>query len=431
MNNGWNLLCRTGSVPLRSEQEMAVHEQFEQLCALAAAGEIDGQDAALLAGHLEECGACRSLLEDFGEIHAQWLPVHPAFASLPDSRSGGRFRQAILRRARQEGAHFSEGAMAGTETKAKPLGNFYFRFSAVSALVLLAALLISVVRFKAAWTTANGSVSLTPAQPAAAKAGASNHGHEELSQAQEEVAKADLLLNSSRVEAERLRKQLQEAQRALREITEDNSAAENRVAELEKQLESARMDLAQRESEVEKAKVNASTSDAVAMAEQREIERLHSEAAAKTASLEREREMLSAGREIRDLIAARNLHIIDVYDTNAEGKTSKAFGRVFYTEGKSLVFYAYDLAPHHAATAKFGFYLWGKRDEAPQYVKVLGELNKDDQQQKRWALTITDPNILAEIDSVFVTLEPAGNGAGKPTGKPLLSAFLGIPANHP
>jgi len=203
------------------------------------------------------------------------------------------------------------------------------------------------------------------------------------------------------------------------------------VEEVTAQLDEARATLAKREAEFVTVKARADTNDAVALAEQREIEQLRSDAAGKAASLEREREMLSAGREIRDLIAARNLHIIHVYDTNVDGRTSKAFGRVFYTEGKSLVFYAYDLSARQANTAKFSFYLWGKRDGAPQYVRVLGRLNKDDQLQKRWALTITDPKMLAEIDSVFVTLEPTGNGANKPSGKPLLSAFLGSPANHP
>jgi len=64
---------------------------------------------------------------------------------------------------------------------------------------------------------------------------------------------------------------------------------------------------------------------------------------------------LSAGRDIRDLISARNLHIIDVYDTDSHGKTTRAFGRVFFTEGKSLVFYAYDLSSGHSAAATYAF----------------------------------------------------------------------------
>jgi hypothetical protein len=200
------------------------------------------------------------------------------------------------------------------------------------------------------------------------------------------------------------------------------------VTDLKQQLEAARARETRIEAELEKVR---GTDEAVTMAQQQEIQELNSKVAAKSASLDREKEMLGAGREIRDLIAARNLHIIDVYDTNSEGKTSRAFGRVFYTEGKSLVFYAYDLHTHSANAAKFAFYVWGKRDGSPNNVKSLGQMSKDDQAQKRWALTVTDPKILAEIDSVFITLEPAAADGTKPSGKPLLSAYLGSPANHP
>jgi hypothetical protein len=56
---------------------------------------------------------------------------------------------------------------------------------------------------------------------------------------------------------------------------------------------------------------------------------------------------------------------------------------------------------------------------------------KDDPIQKRWVLTVTDPNVLAEIDSVFVTLEPSGEAGEHPSGKRLLTAFLGTAPNHP
>ena len=140
---------------------------------------------------------------------------------------------------------------------------------------------------------------------------------------------------------------------------------------------------------------------------------------------------MAAGREIRDLIAARNLHIIDVYDTNGEGKMQKAFGRVFYTEGKSLVFYAYDLGTHRGATEKYAYYAWGKRDANERGIRKLGIFYNDDQIQKRWVLQITDPHVLSEIDSVFITLEPTDKPGLHPSGKKLLSAYLGSPANHP
>jgi hypothetical protein len=54
----------------------------------------------------------------------------------------------------------------------------------------------------------------------------------------------------------------------------------------------------------------------------------------------------------------------------------------------------------------------------------------DDQKQNRWVLKFDDPRTLAEIDSVFVTVEPAG-GSAKPTGNKLLYAYLLANPNHP
>jgi anti-sigma-K factor RskA len=45
-------------------------------------------------------------------------------------------------------------------------------------------------------------------------------------------------------------------------------------------------------------------------------------------------------------------------------------------------------------------------------------------------LRLDDPRQLAEIDAVFVTVEPHG-GSQKPTGKPFLYALLRKEANHP
>jgi hypothetical protein len=45
-------------------------------------------------------------------------------------------------------------------------------------------------------------------------------------------------------------------------------------------------------------------------------------------------------------------------------------------------------------------------------------------------LRFDDPKQLAEIDAVFVTIEPRG-GSHKPTSKPFLYALLRKEVNHP
>jgi hypothetical protein len=53
-----------------------------------------------------------------------------------------------------------------------------------------------------------------------------------------------------------------------------------------------------------------------------------------------------SGNQIGSLAAARNLHIVDVYDADANGKQHCSLGSVLYVEVRSLVFYSYDLDDH-------------------------------------------------------------------------------------
>ncbi len=88
--------------------------------------------------------------------------------------------------------------------------------------------------------------------------------------------------------------------------------------------------------------------------------------------------MLERDRDIRDLMTARNLHIYDVFDTDAKGKTKPAFGRIFYTEGKSLIFYAYDLNETKLANANYHYRVWGGQEGQKDKVTSLGVFYSDD-----------------------------------------------------
>jgi hypothetical protein len=132
--------------------------------------------------------------------------------------------------------------------------------------------------------------------------------------------------------------------------------------------------------------------------------------------------------ELRDLIAARNLRVADVSDVNAKENQPKPFGRVFYTRGKSLVLFAYDLSKSQPNQT---FYAWGTRQSDPHRPQSLGALRTDDQTQRRWILEFNDPKVLAQIDSVYVTLEPTNKPGYAPNGRKLLSAYLGPSPKYP
>jgi hypothetical protein len=142
---------------------------------------------------------------------------------------------------------------------------------------------------------------------------------------------------------------------------------------------------------------------------------------------------LASDRDIRELMGARKLYIADVFDVDSSSRTRKPFGRVFYTQGKSLIFYAFDLDRQPGMANASTFQVWGQKETAQGELALpmnLGILYMDNESNRRWVMRFDDPKELAEIDAVFVTVEPHG-GSRKPTTKPFLYALLRNEVNHP
>jgi TolA-binding protein len=201
------------------------------------------------------------------------------------------------------------------------------------------------------------------------------------------------------------------------DIRSDKAKLEDRIAGLE--------------TEGERSKSDKNTSDALVALEESELRNLRGKLATQEAALGQQEELAATGSDVRDLVVARNLHIIDVHDRDGDGKSQRAFGRIFYTEGKSLIFYAYDLADPRKVDAKVSFCVWGERLGAEKPISNLGVFHSDDAKDGRWVLTFDDPNVLAQINSVFVTVESSRKAVKEPGGKRILFAFLGAKPNHP
>ncbi|HWR36823.1 MAG TPA: hypothetical protein VN622_13220 [Clostridia bacterium] len=402
------------------------HEEFEELCVAASAGNISTEDSQALKAHLEECVSCRGTFADMAEIHAQWLPERPGFVIYRGRDADLRGRDAILRALTKEGAHFTRKARTPSSPELSTTSTWPVRrgwsFLVVGSLMFC----IGTGLFFEDWLGSKpvSSVQMVRVEvpvlsPVPSAPGASQ------SELMQQLAEA-------RLTHARLQQELLAQERKATALEQSNANAAQVVNKVKQQLDAARTIQLGAETQLAELRFKQDTASAIALLQQSEIQSLNKKLADQAATFERERQVLSlGGREIRDLIAARNLHIIDVYDTDTRGKTSPAFGRMFYTEGKSLIFYAYDLSGKQSDNGKTTFYVWGKRDGAPQRIKSLGALAKDDHVQKRWVFTTTDTKILASIDSVFVTTEPNEKSNVRPSGKPLLSAFLGTAANHP
>jgi hypothetical protein len=168
----------------------------------------------------------------------------------------------------------------------------------------------------------------------------------------------------------------------------------------------------------------------VAAAEQR-TQQLAADFQEKDRTIAQQRQFLESDRDIRDLMGARQLLIADVVDVDHNGQSRGPFGRIFYTKGKSLIFYGFDLDQQAGMRAASVFQAWGHSDADVQRTVSLGIFYLDNETNRRWILKADDPTVLAEIDAVFVTVEPRG-ASKHPTGKPFLYTYLkkSLP-NHP
>jgi hypothetical protein len=413
---------------------MSDHSQYEEFAALAAGGYLDDEELQEFQTHAETCAQCRNAVSEFGQLVHFGLPVVQSrlrkSISMITSRPNPGATQRFLRRAAAEGIQFSPDVQ-------KPRSSHGFHLSFAAAAGVLAALLI-VFLFGARLP---GHAPLPGDKQMAAQA---QHQLEQVTRQNSvldaTISRLEHTLAEQQHETEGLRAELATQNVAVTSARHDNQQAlsaatllassnaqsleqaEAHQKILEKQLADAGTELARLNQARE-------SDQAELVAQQVQVNELSQQLKTATTNTDMARQLASAGKDVRDLMGARQLHVVDVRDTDPNGKAGKAFGRVFLTEGKSLIFYAFDLTDAKKINAKQTFQVWGQQEGKTSSLRSLGFLYVDDKTQRRWALKTEDPAAVKEIDSVFVTVEPEG-GAKKPSNQRLLYAYLGE-ANHP
>ena len=130
-------------------------------------------------------------------------------------------------------------------------------------------------------------------------------------------------------------------------------------------------------------------------------------------------------------MGARDLYIAEVFDVAKDGATKKSYGRVFFTKGKSLIFYAYDLDRQPGLKNASTFQAWGQHGADRAQALNLGVFYEDNVSKKALGFEIRrSAETRSGLSAVFVTVEPDG-GSHKPSGKPFLFAYLKVNPNHP
>ncbi len=414
---------------------MQKHDRFRELSALAAIGQLSMEEYRELSEHLRRCESCRRAGDQYEFILDQLpLPEPSADAAALQHLQSSSYRHRFFERASAEGLHFTREAL-GKEKKARarmPIlaqwRPFAFGVASAAAVLLVSAAILFPHFVPRSTRTEVASVAPvassahrgTPAVSTATAQG--DPGAETIARLEQANLRAEERLNM-------LRQELVQARAEKQRLLADLERWKGDGARLHAENQQNRQQLGEAKSQAEKLANEKDQLIASLVAQQVRIQELSEEVQAQMAAVEREKQLTAAARDVRELMGARNLHIIDVADLDGRGKSRQSFGRVFYVEGKSLIFYAFDLS-HKGSASKVSFQAWGQTPGGGSSVKNLGVFRIDDQVQKRWVLRVDKPELLASVESVYVTVEPAP-GRDRPSGQKLLYAYLGIPANHP
>jgi hypothetical protein len=432
---------------LKDNGERYEHEKFKKLCALASSSSLAPLELSELEEHLHDCPECREVLLQYRTLGT--FGMSSLAEGYVEGRGTAGWNEASARRRMLERVAAEQRCAAAPQRDARASTRFSPALGP-AVLVAIAACLIAFVAF-GAYQLGAEQHRLLGAGVTPIRRSVPDPGVQELAT---EKAVVDRSLAEQGKKLAQLEAESSQKERELAKLRAALGALEERSSQL-----AAINAQTVAQSQSLSAEREALTTELQAVTEtyqnqKAELSMLHTDrekAALRTASLEAKIEQLTAAkvdqerrlkdteqylssdRDIRELMGARKLYIADVFDVDGASRTQRPFGRVFYTQGKSLIFYAFDLDREPGVVNASAFQVWGQR-ETPQGEQAppmnLGILYKDNETNRRWVMRFDEPKQLAEIDAVFVTVEPRG-GSHKPTSKPFLFALLRNEANHP
>lgn len=428
------------------------HETYRELCAMASSGALTNSEWSRLSSHLKECGECREELARYQEIATFGMSlVSPTDARLDvENEWSPESAVAKLMNRLQEQPYDSREELPTSHMGNVPHWPFVsFRSSAlpyVAAVVVFAAAAASL--YVAGVRTGVHRTNSYPQQLA------QPDSRLEALVRERTQLQNDLQARSAKIQT--LSQQLQDVRAALDAAEAQKQASEERSSQLEQQIQAQQADnsaLRTQYQNIQSERLSAQAKlqrfEANLVAVQRNFDLLRDQHAADLAQIAKlefqiasvshqpqpaayvePQQLSNAEPELSDLMGARDLFIADVYDIDKTGLPQKPFGRIFYTRGRRLLFYAFDLDREPGAKNASTFQVWGRRGYGDTHPLNMGVMYLDSKGSQRWALKFDDAKALSQVDAVFVTIEPRG-GSNTPKGRQLLYASLKTPANHP
>jgi hypothetical protein len=415
------------------------HEEFLELCAVSTSGDLSEEEQRRLREHLAICAECRQALEEFEAAADIGVPLLSSALSVSSQDQPRPCADAVLEPKPNSGEQSNGLVFAHHKGRVRTHMNWSYVWMSLAAATVLAAVL-GIYSYQFGRLNGQQVVQVT-APRSDPRVGAleeqiSDAGHErevlkeQLTQRDEKIAELERQTAQQSAELAEVRGVQQNLQHSVQnEQGEKQQAAEER-SDLVEKLEVAQASLQKTQTELDSIKQQRSQDQLRAEGLEAQMRDLNGLLRDREQTIGQQEELLAHDRDIRDLMGARDLYIAEVYDVARDGSTQKPYGRVFYTKGKSLIFYAYDLDKQPGVKNASTFQAWGRGGPDRQQLLNLGVFYQDSVAKKRWVLKFDDPHTLEQLDAVFVTVEPAG-GSHKPSTRPLLFASLHIQPNHP
>ncbi len=448
VQNGKNRHDKQGS-------ELPPHDEFLELCAVSTTGELSEYEQKTLKEHLSTCAECRQALGEFETVANIGAPLlsselaTPIFrdrstVALQTERAEGVMPDLTVRSADSGSEDCRTGErdvsiFAGLNGNHSSSVNWNYLWLPFAAAVLLTIALgiysYQVGRRHAPQTTRTKDVS-AEGKLDALEQRLSDAGHErevlrtQLADRDRTIRALERRINNESVALNEAKNAQANMEHSLQDALDEKQQMEQQQTSAGRNLDAAQASIGKMEAELDSLRRQRDRDELTTGSLETQIKDLNAELRQSQQTVGKQEDLLADDRDIRELMGARDLYIAEVYDVARNGATQKSYGRVFYTKGKSLVFYAYDLDQQPGVKDASTFQAWGQSGPDRGEALSLGIFYQDGVAKKRWVLRFSDPRALEQINAVFVTVEPRG-GSHKPSGKPLLFASLRIEPNHP
>jgi hypothetical protein len=360
------------------------HEEFLELSALSTTGELSEEEQKRLQDHLATCTDCRQALKEFEAVADVGVPLLSSVLSAPPSNELSQAPRKAVGATQKHGPVQGETTSVSSVPTKQGKGlifthrngngrtqvNWNYVWMPFAAAVLLTVAL-GIYSYQVGRRRTLEVTQVRPNSPADNRVNAlerqmSDMGHEhEVLKTQ--LAERDRMIRDLRRQVEDQSAALGEAKRVQANLeqslqndqTEKQQLAQER-SNFTQKLDAAQASLQKTQADLDSLRQQRSQDQSRSDSLEAQIRDLHGQLRDREQTIGKQDELLAHDRDIRDLMGARDLYIAEVYDVERDGATKKPYGRVFYTKGKSLVFYAYDLDQQPGVRNASTFQAWGR-----------------------------------------------------------------------